>query len=336
MGSFVAIAVIAGLLVLVGALWPLWRGARRLMLACLALFAVAVGLLYGLVGTPQALAPQPLTADAPQDLDQAITQLRAALQRKPDEPEGWRLLGRALAARQALAESRDAFAKAAELAPTDANVLTEAAQARMLASADRRMDAQATALLQRALQAQPTHERARWFLGMAQRQADQPAAAAETWAPLLDQVQGNTRASLLEQINLARAEAKLSPMEDSAGPTPAGDHAVTVQVALDPAVAKSLPADATVFIIARVPGGPPMPVAVERHPLSALPLTVTLDDADSPMPTQRLSALGEVDVLARVSASGNAMPQAGDLSTAPLRVPLPAKAPVTLVIGAAP
>ncbi|MET0290550.1 MAG: tetratricopeptide repeat protein [Pseudoxanthomonas sp.] len=333
METFIAIAAIVTLLVLVAALWPLWRGERKLMLACLVLFTLGVGLLYRIVGTPQALAPQPTVADAPQDLDQAIAQLRAALARKPDAPEGWRLLGRALAAREAFAESRDAFAKAAELAPADANVLAEAAQARMLASTDRRMDAQAVALLQRALQVQPDHERARWFLGVAQRQGNQPAAAAETWAPLLAQVQGNTRASLLEQINLARQEAKLPLLEDS---TPATDsaHAVTVRVAVDAALASTLPADATVFVIARVPGGPPMPVAVERHALRELPLAVTLDDADSPMPTQRLSALGEVEVLARVSTSGNAMPQPGDVSTAPVRVTLPASAAVELVIDA--
>ncbi|RXR07001.1 tetratricopeptide repeat protein [Pseudoxanthomonas composti] len=336
MGTFIAIAVVVGLLVLVGVLWPLWRGERKLMLGCLLLLAIGVGLLYRLVGTPQALAPQSVVAEAPQDLDQAIAQLRAALQRKPNEPEGWRLLGRALAAREDLDQSRQAFAKAAELAPTDANILTEAAQARMLASPDRRLDAQAVALLQRALQAQPNHERARWFLGVAQRQAGQPAAAADTWAPLLEQVQGNTRASLLEQVNLARQEAQLPPLQDSAAPAADSAHAVTVQLALAPGIAESLPADASVFVIARVPGGPPMPVAVEKHPLSALPLTVTLDDADSPMPTQRLSALGEVEVLARVSVSGNAMAQPGDLSTAPLRVTLPAQAPVKLVIGQAP
>ena len=70
-----------------------------------------------------------------------------------------------------------------------------------------------------------------------------------------------------------------------------------MEVALDPAFAARvrLRGDATVFVIARVPGGPPMPVAVERHALQDLPLAVVLDDGDSPMPTQKLSALGEVE-----------------------------------------
>jgi cytochrome c-type biogenesis protein CcmH len=92
--------------------------------------------------------------------------------------------------------------------------------------------------------------------------------------------------------------------------------------------------DATVFVIARAAGGPPMPVAVERHSLQDLPLDITLDDGDSPMPTQKLSAMREVEVLARISAKGDGIPQAGDLESAPTRVTLPANGPVDVTIGA--
>ena len=86
-----------------------------------------------------------------------------------------------------------------------------------------------------------------------------------------------------------------------------------VKVALAPALAAKLPADASLFVIARQPGGPPMPVAVERLPARGFPVEVTLDDGDSPMPTLRLSQLDRVEVLARVSASGDAKAQPGDL-----------------------
>jgi cytochrome c-type biogenesis protein CcmH len=64
-----------------------------------------------------------------------------------------------------------------------------------------------------------------------------------------------------------------------------------------------------------------------------LPFTASLDDADSPMPTQKLSALREVEVIARLSMSGDATPQPGDLESRPVRVRLPASEPVELVIG---
>jgi cytochrome c-type biogenesis protein CcmH len=77
-----------------------------------------------------------------------------------------------------------------------------------------------------------------------------------------------------------------------------------------------------------------MPVAVEKHTLQELPLSLTLDDGDSPMPTLKLSQLGEVELVARLSASGEAMKQDGDIESKPVRITLPAKAPVELVIGA--
>ncbi|MNT62840.1 hypothetical protein D3C72_2006010 [compost metagenome] len=76
-----------------------------------------------------------------------------------------------------------------------------------------------------------------------------------------------------------------------------------------------------------------MPVAVEKHRLADLPLRVTLDDADSPMPTQPLSALKEVEVFARLSASGQANRQQGDIDSPAVRVRLPHAEPVPLWIG---
>jgi cytochrome c-type biogenesis protein CcmH len=63
-----------------------------------------------------------------------------------------------------------------------------------------------------------------------------------------------------------------------------------------------------------------------------LPFTASLDDGDSPMPTQKLSAMQEVEVIARLSMSGNAIPQAGDLESQPLRIRLPAKGTMVLTI----
>ena len=74
-----------------------------------------------------------------------------------------------------------------------------------------------------------------------------------------------------------------------------------------------MPANASLFVIARQPGGPPMPVAAEKRAARDFPQEVTLDDGDSPMPTLKLSQLDRVEVLARISASGDATPQSGDL-----------------------
>lgn len=329
--AFVVIAVLLTLVVLGGVLWPLWRESRAVVLGGVLALGVAVFALYRVVGTPAGVDAANVAPQAPASLDQAIAGLRAALEKKPDEPEGWRLLGQSLAAQQDFAGALDAYARALKLAPDDADLLVETAQVRMLSQ--RKADTETFAMLSRALELQPNHQRARWFLGVAQRQAGQTAEAAKTWEPLLAMVDANTAASLRAQIDAARSEAGMPPL-----PTPdvaTSPNALTVKVALDPGFASRvrLRDDASVFVIARIPGGPPMPVAVEKHPISALPLTVTLDDADSPMPTQKLSALKQVEVLARISTSGNAMRSEGDIESAPVQISIPADKPVELVLG---
>lgn len=342
---FAGIAAAATLAAFGFVLRPVWRApAARLPAAgMVAGLALAAFLLYRLVGTPAAL--DPAARAAPATLQDAIAQLETRLQADPSQLEGWRLLGQAYAGAKQPAKAAEAFAHAAQLAPDDPDILVEAAESRALAAPEHRIDTQGVAWLDHALQVQPAHQRARWFSGIAKRQAGDAAGAAAIWASLLPEVDPNAAAVLREQVDLARADAGLPPLPPEATapaaspslPGVSGSHAIQVRVALDPGLAARarLDGNATVFVIARAPGGPPMPLAVERHAVSELPFTATLDDADGPMPTAKLSAVGEVEVVARVSRSGDAMPQAGDLDSAPVRVRLPASAPVDLVIGQA-
>ena len=330
-GLFVVIATVLVLLTLALVLRPLWREKPAPAIAAILVLAWLTLGLYRIVGTPAAL--EPAATKVPATLPDAIAQLEAELQRDPRQVEGWRLLGRAYADGQQPAKARDAYAHAAQLAPDDPDIQVEAAEARALAAPQRIFDPQAVALLQHALQVQPQHQRARWFLGIAQRQAGKPADAAKTWEPLLAQVDAKTAAPLRAQIDVARGEAGLPPLP-AAAPAPASPALLQVRVRLDPELAARvrLRGDASVFVIARAPDGPPMPVAVEKHGVQELPFTASLDDGDSPMPTQRLSSMQEVEVVARLSMSGNAIPQAGDLESRPLRVKLASSEPLMLTI----
>ena len=336
MPIFIAIAALLCIATLAVLLRPLWRDARGVAVGIGVVLLASTGLLYMLVGTPRAL--DVAAQQTPQTLGDAIVQLEAELQRDPRQAEGWRLLGQAYQRESKPEKARDAYAKAVALLPDDTDLLAEAAQTRALADPRRLFDGEAVALLTRALAKDPAHQRARWFLGIAQRQAGDNAAAAATWEPLLAQVDAATGASLRKEIDAARKDAGL-PALASAPVAPADADAnagsLAVQVSLDPdfAARVRLRGDATVFVIARAPDGPPMPVAAEKHTISELPFTTTLDDSDSPMPTLKLSQLKEVVLVARLSASGEGNRQDGDIESKPVRVTLPASKPVQLVIG---
>jgi cytochrome c-type biogenesis protein CcmH len=227
---FVIAALLIAVLVLGAVLRPLWRGNRNVALATMVSMAIVAGLLYLLVGTPRAL--DPTQRRAPETLADAVAQLQAELKRDPNQPEGWRLLARAQAAQGRPQQARDAYAEAVKLAPDEPDLLAEAAEARALANPDHRFDDASVAMLRHALERQPMHQRARWFLGIAQRQAQQPAEAAKTWEPLLAVVDPKTVESLRAQINAAREEAGMKPLpQEPSAPAAQSLLRITIDIA---------------------------------------------------------------------------------------------------------
>ncbi|TXI45600.1 MAG: cytochrome C biogenesis protein [Lysobacter sp.] len=340
MPLFAVLSIALSVAVFAWVLRPIWREKPSLGIAVsLACAAASLGL-YRLVGAPAALDPNALRA--PETMAEAVAVLERKMAEAPDR-EGVMLLADAYGKLGKDIEARDAWERALSMASADApaqpSELVAAAEARMRAGGERRFDERAVGYLQDALKRDPQHQRARFFMGLALRQQGKAADAAAMWEPLLTQLDAANAKTLREEVAAARDEAGLPPLAPPL-PPPSPDAAssagVRVAVSLDPdfAARVRLRGDATVFVIARAPDGPPMPVAVEKHSVSALPLQVVLDDGDSPMPTAKLSALREVELIARLSDSGNAMRQDGDLESKPVRVALPAKDRVELVLGA--
>ena len=89
--------------------------------------------------------------------------------------------------------------------------------------------------------------------------------------------------------------------------------AISGKVTVAPNLAGKGSATDTLFVFAREMSGPPMPVAIVRATKKDLPFTFRLDDSNSMMPSRKLSDVGTVVIVARLSKSGQAMPQSGDL-----------------------
>lgn len=353
-----AVLVLAALAVAALVALPLRKASPRMFAAIVVVVPVLAFALYRIVGTPAALDPSALPAmadsgEAP-TMEEAIAELQAALARDPAQPEGWRLLARAQSSLGNREAARDAYMTALEHIPDDPELLLEAAQARAQATPGNRFDDEALAMLRQALAIEPDNQRAAWFVGVVQRQRGEDAAAVATWEALLPKVDPSTATALRTQIDQAREAAGMPPRPvdakqaasalESSGTTADGAPISTtpgslrVRVTLADGLADRarLSPDAVVFVIARAANGPPMPVAVERHAVRDLPLDIVLDDGDSPMPTAKLSALQEVEVLARISATGSANRSEADLESAPVRVRLPATAPIALDIAPTP
>ncbi len=333
MALFLASTSLLLLLVLYAVLRPLLVRNASLAIGLAVLTIAATTLLYLKIGTPDALNPQLI--NPPTTLAEARMQLQHRLRREPDLAEAWVLLARTYSAEQRRAEAAEALTRAARLAPQDPDILTEAALAHAARQSPPRFDEQAINWLDQAVKLAPQNQQARWFLGAAHRQNGKPAEAARIWEPLLKLADANARTALLTEINAARAEAGQSAL---AAPTDTSAAGIRITLQIAPALAERLhnTPQAQIFVMARAINGSPMPIAVERHRPDALSLDLVLDDNDSPMPTQKLSEQTEVEVLARLSASGSVTRQPGDIETPVQRIRLPSDATVHLQLKAPP
>lgn len=116
-----------------------------------------------------------------------VARLAERLEENPDDLQGWMRLGRSYSVLLRHAEARDAYARAAELAPGDTAVLGDYARAVMNAAGDAtEFPAQAIALYRQIIGLDPEQREALWFLGYAEAAAGNNAAARDYWNRLLD------------------------------------------------------------------------------------------------------------------------------------------------------
>ncbi|MEP6511646.1 MAG: c-type cytochrome biogenesis protein CcmI [Dokdonella sp.] len=313
------------------------------------LLPISALLLYRLVGAPQALDPANISGEqaaahdarGPQ-LEQAIAMLVARLGEHPDDAEGWSLLGRAYSASDRVAEALDAFKHAHATAPDNAAAAVEYAQALALSAPGHRIEGESRSLLEDVLKTDPENQRALWLLGISDYQSARYDAAIARWTALLPLLapDSSVRQSVTKQIAEAQAlrDGSVTTPQDAIGVAASPKNAesaapkLTITVSLDPKLTHRLDRDATLFVYARAAQGPPMPLAIARLKASQLPLTVTLDDSMGMLPTMKLSMFAQVVVGARISKSGNALAQSGDLQTLSAPTDVHRREPIALLI----
>ena len=297
---------------------PLEAKSGRGLLAVLALVLVAFSATwYALGGSWRTQKLVELAKANPelareQAVDDMIRQLRERLASNPDDAESWIWLARSHGSRGNWAESAQAFAKASALkGAQDPGLLVEEGEALAYAQG-RSMAGEPAARFAQALALAPDHPQALWYSGIAALQAGNPQAAADHWErlsrqPLPDEI----RAQLDHSLAQLRERAGIKPPPAQAKAPAALQLKVAISVA--PELAGDVDAASALFVFAQDPSGPPMPLAVQRLSAGQLPATVSLDDTMSPMPTRKLSSIDRWRIVARISRSGSANPQPGDL-----------------------
>ena len=243
------------------------------------------------------------------------------------------------------AEAAAAYAKAEALFPQDAQLLADYADTLAMAQGQS-LQGKPEALVQRALQADGNNLKALALAGTVEFEKRDYAKAVEYWRRMLallppdSEMVDSVRASIKEAQDKqggAPKSSMLAAQEKPGGaskssPVAAKSASVSGTVKLAPALAARAAPEDTVFVLARPAQGSRMPLAAVRVKVKDLPMVFSFDDSMAMNPSAKISSFAEVVVAARVSKSGNVMPQGGDLEgvSKPVR---PGTAGIAVEIG---
>ena len=293
-------------------------GGRRAALVVGIAIPVLAVCVYFATGTPRALAPQEPEITA-QQIDAMVARLAARLRDNPDDADGWKLLGRSYMVLGRFPEAVAAYAKAAEKAPRDAQLLADFADALAMTRGEK-LAGEPEQLVLRALEVDPNNLKALALAGTAAYERQDFAKAAELWGRMLPLVPADSEDARMISGNVEEAK-KLAGIgggeKPASNPTVASAHpGVRGTVTLSADMKKQAKPDDLVFIFARAAEGPPMPLAVMRAKAADLPLTFALNDSMAMAQGLKVSAFPKIVVTARVSKSGSAKPAPGDLQGA--------------------
>lgn len=302
------VLILLCLLALAFVVWPLYQSSGRLTSVLAIVIVVTVGLsaaLYQRIGSPGI----PSGAGSEPAVNEMVVALQKRLDKSPNDVDGWILLGRSYQSMQQYDEAIAALEKAVGLEQgQNAETLVTLGIA-LLEQQRGEASARSSKLFENALALDPDSQNALFYAGGAAASRGDTALAADRWEKLLAQDAPPEIRELLQ--------SKISEWRGVPPPTPhqaLPDTVIAINLSISDAALSDLPADATVYVIARDPAQPSPPIAVVPRRLTELPMVVTLGDINAMVEGRPLSGFTDLELIARVSISGSPMAQSGDWS----------------------
>jgi len=298
---------------------------RNTIIVIVLFVGILTPVLYYKLGTPAAVnmaaAPakdDPHTStghDKPGSIETMVQRLEQKLQEKPDNAEGWFVLGRTYMVMRKYDKATNALQHAFELNASDPDVLVNYADALAMQQGTG-ITGKSFALVQQALQLDPTNKVALWLAAMGYEGKNDYKTALSHWQKLLPLMKDDPQQYSEVERRLQNASARAGVPVTVTAQTEkqaVAPRQVRVSITLDSKFKQGLKGSETVFVFALAANGPRQPLAARRLKLSDLPVTVVLDDSMAMIPTNKLSDHDRVYIGARVSRKGSPIASTGDI-----------------------
>ena len=294
---------------------------KRAFIAILLAIPLITVLLYLQLGTDELIEPTTTAQSANGELpsiDKMLGDLKQRLEQNPNDADGWYLMGRTLMMMKQYAPAAKAYETTYRLVGDEPMVMLALADATAMAQGGN-MAGRPTQLIFEAIAIDPNHTTGLWMAGMVSEEEGKNEEALNLWLRLRPLISEMPDEAAQLDVFIKRVAARLGkdvPQLQAAEPastTASGKAVINVTIKLDDALYSKVNGEETVFIYAKAIQGPRFPLAAARYQVKDLPITITLDDSSAVMATAKLSDFKEVRVGARVSYSGDAITQSGDL-----------------------
>lgn len=301
----------------------LWSGGRAIVLVLALAVPVAGFVMYRMLGSgPDLVLPELLAAVAnAQTEEEQLTRMaeladfmQERLERRPDDVRTGYLLGQLFMQLQRFPEAIDTFESLLEHIDNNndrATVLGQVAQSRYLMS-DSQITPQVQETIDATLRINPNEYAVMGLLAIdALTQQKLPEAIAY-WRRQLSSATPGSQQALEILRRIAIVEEYLP--EQGADPEDAAVAGASVTLTIDiaPELAAQVSDDMRLFVFVRNPAMP-MPIVAENRAVSGFPVTLTLDNSNAMLEGMTLESAPQLLAGARLTRSGQAIAQSGDL-----------------------
>jgi len=241
-------------------------------------------------------------------VEKMVAEFAAKMEKDPDNLKGWVMLAQSYRILGRNQDAAKAYERAGDFIDSDPQLLADYADV-LAANANGSFIGKPLQLINKALKLDPNNLMALWLSGTASYNAGKYKDAIGAWERLAKQLPPNTEESRAIQGSIAEARSKGGI---SSKPTVASGKEISGLIELSPELKVKVKPGDVVMVIARKPGER-MPVAVLKSPASSFPMKFALNDALAMNPSSPLSQLSEASVEVRISKTGMAKTEAGDL-----------------------